>query len=563
MVSIADTLAGSLQNNVFAIQRIQSELTQVQQRLTTGRRVNTVLDNPGNFFTASGFSSRAARLSTTLDNIIAQNTILSEASNGITSLTDLVNSLKTTAEEAQTTIAANEPEATITGSRNLSDIANLVSVSGISNNDRLVFRYVDSTGSITSSTVTINNGDSTDDLLNEINAITNTAVEQVFEATINSAGQLNIKTQDNTRFEINFQNNGGAADTQLVAALGFSNYTLNERTAGVNATRITVSPTASLTTIGLYDQGTNDKATLSSTLFDLTTTSAGPARDIFNGDANDALLISINGGTPSTVVSDISTATLQDIIDGVNNNGSLKSQIKASFDSGAGALNIRAIDDSVVSIQFQLTEDAANLGTAGKIDLQKLGIGAQVLQSAADGSGTISSESIQLGPGVSDLISLENEFDSLRSQITELINDSEVNDLNLLAGDNLTIVFNSENGSALTIEGQNFADSNIGISTANFGNTDTITNAINQIDSALDDLETFSTSLDNDQVVIEARETFLENTIAALNSGADDLTLVDEEADSALLQALQARQNLSITVLGLSSQEQISVLRVF
>ncbi len=564
MVSIANTLAGALQTNIFAIGRIQSEIDNIQSRLSSGKRVGSALDNPTNFFMATSLSSRAARLSTVLDSISSKFSTLQQSNEALTSLTELAEQLKSTTEDAQQVLTDNPASAEITGNRNLSGITRLpVDLAGVDNNDRLAFSYVDTTGLIASSTVTIQNGDSTNDLITKINAITDTGANQVFEATLNSSGQLNITSQNAERFEIDFVDNGGGADSQLVSALGFGGFVTNEVNNGVSETRVTVSPGPSLTSSTLFDRSAGTQATGSTTLLNISDTSGGPAGDIFNGDANDAINISVDGLTAVTVVSDISTATVQDLVDGINNNGSLNTKIAASLDAGSGQINIRAINSNVESIQIGLEEDAAGAGTAGKIDLQQLSIGTQVLQGALDGNGLISSESISLGAGAGDLADLESEFNDLRTQIDELVNDAKFDDVNLLNGEDLVTIFNESGSSSLTTEGTTLSVTDLGISAANFGNSNNIAGALAEVNAGLATIETFSNALVNDVSVIETRQSFTEETIANLNTGSDNLTLVDEDAEGSLLLALQARKDLSVTVLGLSSEEQISVLRVF
>lgn len=564
MVSIVETLAGNLQTNIFAIKKIESELDSVQSRLASGQRVTTALDNPTNFFLASAFSSRASRLSSVLDGITARLSTLQQASESLTSLTDLTQQVKDVAESAEQTLIDNPSEASITGNRNLSSFTDLpTDLSGVDAGDQLIFRFLDTTGSFATNTVVINAGNSTNDVITNINAIVNSGASQVFEATLNGSGQLSVKTQDNSRFEIDFQDNLGNADTQLVSALGFGDFVTNEQNNNVSATRITLSPTPALTTTTLFDRSTGNQASSSTLLLNISDTAGGPVGDIFNGDNNDSLALAFNGGTAATIVNDIPTATLQDFIDGINNNGGLNSNIAATFDSGSGTLSIRAIDTDVVSLQFELNEDALGAGVAGKFDLQQFGIGAGVLQSALDGNNTTSSESIQLGPGASSLADLETEFNDLRTQIDDLVDDAELDNINLLNGDNLVTLFSADGSSSLTTTGQTVKALNLGIGEANFANNDTITSLISDIDNGLDTLERFSTSLTNDISVISTREDFTQGTISNLNTGVENLTVADEEADGALFQALQARRTLSITVLGLSSEAQETIFRSF
>ena len=75
------------------------------ESLSTGKKVNTALDNPTNFFTAQALDSRASDISNLLDGIGNGVQILQQANNGLTSLQKLVDSAKSLANQAlQTTV---------------------------------------------------------------------------------------------------------------------------------------------------------------------------------------------------------------------------------------------------------------------------------------------------------------------------------------------------------------------------------------------------------------------------------------------------------------------------
>lgn len=563
-ISNGAALTAAVSRNVTTLTQTQRLIDQVQNRLATGQRVSSALDNPSSYFTASALSNKARQLNSVLDNFAEKIGAIDEANNAIGALQELITQIQGVADSALEQLQDSPAEAEISGDRSLSGFTDLpADVAGVDNGDRLVFSFVDTGGTIDSGNiVTIANGDSSNDLVNNINAIVNSSAAQVFDASLDSSGRLKIKTNDATRFEIQFQTSGGAADSQLASALGFGDFDLTARNDGTAGTRITVLPTASVTTTPLFAAG-GARASASTTLLNLTDSASGVARDIFDGDANDQINISVNGNSAVNVVSDISTATLQNLIDNINNNGSLGSQIQASFNAGTGELNIRAIDEDVVSIQIELEEDAAGAGTAGKVDLQKLGIGTRVLQSGADGSAALSSESLLLGPGVSTLASLEEDFNTIRSQIDDLVEDSEFYNVNLLQGDDLSTVFNPDGSSTLVTEGTNLTSDDLGIEEANFGSTALITNAKEQAEEAETTVENFATSLSTDLSVIEARQTFTEETINTLEGGAEDLTIADSNEDGALLLALQTRQALGATGLALALQGQQSTLRLF
>src|SRR5215216_209716 len=98
-------LSSSVRQNLLSLQSTADLLATTQNRLATGKKVNTALDNPTNFFTASTLDNRASDISNLLDGIGNGVQVLQAANTGITSLQKLVDSAKSIANQAlQTTV---------------------------------------------------------------------------------------------------------------------------------------------------------------------------------------------------------------------------------------------------------------------------------------------------------------------------------------------------------------------------------------------------------------------------------------------------------------------------
>ena len=63
------TLSAAVRQNLLSLQGTADLLATTQGRLATGKKVNTALDNPTNFFTAAGLDARASDISNLLDSI--------------------------------------------------------------------------------------------------------------------------------------------------------------------------------------------------------------------------------------------------------------------------------------------------------------------------------------------------------------------------------------------------------------------------------------------------------------------------------------------------------------
>lgn len=101
------SLTSALRNNLLSLQSTQRSIDTTQQRLSTGKRVNSALDNPLNFFRAESFGKRADDLNTLLDGVALSIRTIEEADAGVTAVLAQLDSAKSLVDQAQTEINAN------------------------------------------------------------------------------------------------------------------------------------------------------------------------------------------------------------------------------------------------------------------------------------------------------------------------------------------------------------------------------------------------------------------------------------------------------------------------
>lgn len=94
------TLSVGVRQSLAAIKSTTASQQQQQLKLATGKRVNSALDNPVNFFTSSSLSNRARDLSSLLDSIGQGVKVIEAADKGIKALTKLVESAQASARQA-------------------------------------------------------------------------------------------------------------------------------------------------------------------------------------------------------------------------------------------------------------------------------------------------------------------------------------------------------------------------------------------------------------------------------------------------------------------------------
>src|SRR5438105_5255372 len=94
------TLSAGVRQNLLSLQSTAELFAQTSNRLSTGKKVNSALDNPNSFFTAQGLEGRASDLSSLLDSMSNAVQTVQAANQGITSIQKLVDSAKALANQA-------------------------------------------------------------------------------------------------------------------------------------------------------------------------------------------------------------------------------------------------------------------------------------------------------------------------------------------------------------------------------------------------------------------------------------------------------------------------------
>ena len=153
------------------------------------------------------------------------------------------------------------------------------------------------------------------------------------------------------------------------------------------------------------------------------------------------------------------------------------------------------------------------------------------------------------------------------TQIDTLTTDSGYKGVNLLAGDSITVDFNEDGGSSLTITGFDASTSTSGLNIAdaagNWASDTNIDAAGSDLDAAMNLLRSQTSTLASNMNIITIRQDFTSNMINTLQTGSDNLTLADMNEEGANMLMLQTRQSLGTTALSLAAQAAQSVLKLF
>ncbi|MGE0564164.1 MAG: flagellin [Pseudolabrys sp.] len=504
-------LSAGVRQNLLALQETADLMSLTQNRLATGKRVNSALDNPTNFFTSQALNARSNDLNGLLDSIVQAQQTLRTTDQGITSLTKLVDSAKSIAKQAQ---QAPAPGSTTYNAFSVAGTAPTAESLGTTGNGTAI-----SVANNTSYSFTIN--------INGTGAVT---VDYTSDGTATYAEILAGLQAD---FATEIAANGFTAGThaQLVANSSGDGLRIDALDADID---IVVGA-------GAGNSGLTASTYNSISLLD-NITSAG-------GTAGETLTVRINGGanqviTFGTGVGQISTlAELNSVVSGFS-----------GLAAGSGA-NGTAVTFNVATSASQnsllLTSSAAALTTT----LGLTGL-----------TGTTTQGTVTVGAPDFTRTSLENDFNGVLAQIDALAGDSSYNGINLLMGDQLKIVFNETGTSSLTVNGVTFDAAGLGlaaVSTGTFQNNTNIDTVIANVDTALKTLRTQASAFGANLNTVQTRQDFTKGLITTLQTGADALLLADTNEEGANLLALQTRQSLSSTALSLSAQNDRAVLRLF
>jgi len=168
------------------------------------------------------------------------------------------------------------------------------------------------------------------------------------------------------------------------------------------------------------------------------------------------------------------------------------------------------------------------------------------------------------------------QYNAVISQINTLASDSGYRGTNLLVGNTLSVKFNEDGSSSLSIEG--FKGTATGLTVGIIGQatggiatswsdatngTASINSALTQLSDATTSLRTKASALSSSLSIVQTRADWADQMIATLNSGAGALTDADMNEEGANMLMLQTRQSLGTTALSLSAQNAQSVLKLF
>lgn len=199
-------LSASARTGVRTLKALDTAFTKSSERLATGRKVNRASDNPVAFFTANSLNNRAGDLNRVVERIDLSLNTVKAAEVGVRALASLVQ-----VAQAIVTSAASLPVAqpTATGTVKVSGQSDVTTLSGVTDGDQISVQA----GSAAAVTVTISSGQSSDELLAQLNAVDNV------NATLTSTGALQISTTNGENLTLSDASGSSLAGLGLSAGI--------------------------------------------------------------------------------------------------------------------------------------------------------------------------------------------------------------------------------------------------------------------------------------------------------------------------------------------------------
>ncbi|EFO31059.1 flagellin [Roseibium sp. TrichSKD4] len=498
------TLSAAVRQNLLTLQSTADLMSGVQNKLATGLKVNSALDNTNSFFTASGLNSRARDLGTLLDDMGQSLQTIKAADKGIQTVTDLVEAAKAKANQALQTQSQFERKNYAEQYNNLleqiEDVAKDSSYKG--------------------KNLLAGDGNNLTTIFNE---------DSTSKLTIEAVDYTDTTLEDGLNLNDLAQGEGAATSFQIQGASETLTLTDSDGQALNSASKLSAFTGAVMgDVIRLRDA-----------------TTAAPTV----------------GGVSLTVTT---ATTVQDLITELES----APGVRAEFDQTSGQLKIFSNDSANLhnngagstatsATLSGLTASAANAGTSLLASNASFKVGDTL--TLTDGNNfELGSLEIEEDTSINDLVDFMDDFNGVSANFnasTGRVGLESDTDLTL-ASDNSN--FNAENFTA-DADGVTIS----ALSDSGFASDNDINRVLDRLNTALTNLRSQASEFGTNLSTVEIRQDYTKSMINTLQEGAGKLTLADTNEEGANLLALQTRQQLASTSLSFASQADQTVLSLF
>ncbi len=582
------SLTASMRSNLLSLQNIASQQDIVQNRLATGLKVSSAIDNPSSYYTASSLNNHAADLTALLDAMSQGIQTIKAASEAIDSGTKFLEQAKAVASQAlETAIPAKEWFAEQVGENGVVVETTQELLDAVSSGKEIIVVY----GKIELENQGIN--------LKQGQKLVGTEyfAPQTASADGSRFSRITFSNTDlNASAGLRLDGNNLVSDldfdftlrgnltSHAISAMRQNNYIQN-----ISLKADVTQRTSQFSGICI-EPGYGSELTLSGNI-NITSHSVSTAYAIYNFLGNLQIVSDCNLDLSGNYWSFVNYGRTDIASDAILNikgptailNGYGNGDIKSILNIASG-VKIFAESKQV----FKNAEPMAgyksiiNLAKGVEIYQKNPGtgyIGGWITQTAKTIDTTIFFDETkfntdssfgktnkQFTRSIERNVAIQNQGQQyllILQQYNQLLADSFYKGINLLSGQNLKINFNEDRSSKIEVAGVRADSESLGIKTTEWKNAEDIEQSISELEEAINSLRSFASAFGNYYSLVTTRQDFTENLINVLEEGADKLTLADMNQESANMLALQTAQQLAVNSLSLASQASQSILRLF
>jgi len=513
------SLTSGMRSNLLSLQNTVNLLDRTQERLSTGKKVNSAIDNPVSYFAAQSLNSRASLIDSLKDSMGQAVQTVTAADKGITAISAMIEQAKGIAQSALSAAAGTTETEDATGAHAF--VAGDVDID-ISGMESFAYANVELTLGAVAADETFG-----------IGGVTFTFTDAVgdgnFETLDELADAINTALSDQGIVATTVGDGGTTSIVISLTSGDFDSTDIEDNTSGLALEDHAQVAGDTLTFEGATYTAGVDFSTANELVAILST--AGFAASSAAGN----VVTAATAGTTVTVGEFTASAGI-DVAEGQ------EEQAASAFTVGGTTLT--------AGVDFEIGADdeatAANLAAA--------------ITEAGLGTATVAGAVVTVSRPSDEMNSLVEQYNTIRTQLTELAEDSGYKGKNLLSDDDLVVKFE---GASLTVSGFDASAAGLGITAAAWASEADINASIAELDAAATTLSSESSKLSGNLSIITVRQDFSTNMVNTLTEGADKLTLADTNEEGANMLMLQTRQSLSTTALSLSAQAAQSVLQLF
>ena len=493
-------LSSAVRDNLLSLKQTADLQSVTQNRLATGLKVNTALDNPNSYFTAQSLNDRASDLANLLDNMGQSVQTLRAADKGVTSITKLVESAKAIANQALQTSSEYERK-------------------------QFATQY-------------------------------NDILEQIEDMARDSSYKgKNLLAGAGNELEVIF--NEDSTSNLTVNPVDFTDTTLED---GLNLADLDTggTGTASFNLYGGSSTITLTGLQASSRLSDLANWQNGDHVTITQGTETVTLTVGTDIVTVQDYIDALDSqpgihASFDEATDAITLVSGLESAVSIAKDAAAGAPSTATGGGSATGAAT-VTNVTALSSTATLVTSGGFQAGDTIFITDGNGFEPASLE-IDEDTTVHDFVRFINNVKGLDATFSG-------GGVSLVGEVSFDITSSNADFNRMTLESSTGLVG-LSAAASEFKSDTDIERTLQAINGALDSLRSAARSMGTALSTVEIRTNFTEHMINTLEVGAGELTIADMNEEGANMLALQTRQQLSSTALSLANQADQSVLSLF